>query len=382
MLANLKIGGKPRQVLMQAPKNGFFYVIDRTTGKLISAESLVPVAKDDGDPAKPISWAYGVSAVTGRPLENPRARYITGKVAVRPGSAGVHNWQPMAYSPITGLVYIPIQDVPGSYESDPKFLYRKTLRNTGVRGTPVLDPDFGVVPMPRPQGFLIAWDPVAQKEVWRVPQPSIMNGGTMATAGGLVFQGGMDGKFTAYDAKTGMVLWNHDLIGVAYSGPMTYEIGGKQYVAVLSGFGGSMYLGGGFATVVPGMPINSRLNVFTLDGKAALPRISRPVTPASPPSRINVSAAVVAEGAQLYADHCQNCHGVGVWSTTVLPELRLSPNVRDQESFAQIVNGALLSQGMPDFSRFISPGEREAIRAYINSRVRYLHSAEQKRMRH
>jgi PQQ-dependent dehydrogenase (methanol/ethanol family) len=376
MLADLKIGGQDRKVLMQAPKNGFFYVIDRTSGRLISAKNLIAMAKDDGVPNKPMSWAYGIDMTTGRPLENARARYSTENVSIRPGPSGVHNWQPMAYSPQTGLVYLPIQDPPSDYVSEKPFVYRKGFRNTGVPGLPVVDSRFGAASMPRPKGYLIAWDPIEQKEVWRVTLPSVMNGGAVVTAGGLVFEGGMDGKFTAYDAATGKLLWSHDLIGVAYSGPITYAIGEKQYVGVLSSFGGLLYLGGGFLTVAPGMPINSRLNVFTLDGKAALPAMQRPAVDTTPPPKPTASADVVAKGAQHYANFCQNCHGVGVWSANVLPELRRSPVVRDPKAFELVVTGALKQNGMPDFSSVTTREDREAIRAYVIRRANYLYDTE------
>jgi mono/diheme cytochrome c family protein len=158
---------------------------------------------------------------------------------------------------------------------------------------------------------------------------------------------------------------------------MTYEVEGKQYVAVLSSFGGSIYLGAGFLTVVPGLPINSRLNVFTLDGKGAFPSVEKPVVSTPRPPQPTASAAEVARGAQLYANHCQNCHGVGAWSTGVLPELRRSMAVHDPEVFNEILSGALLPNGMPKFSTVLVPADREAIRAYIIQRATYLYEAEQ-----
>lgn len=184
MLADMEIGGKLRKVLMQAPKNGFFYVIDRETGKFISAKPYVTV-----------NWATGIDPATGRPIENPATRVDkTGQPAlVTPGALGGHNWHPMAFSPKEKLVYIPAFEAGMMYAPEANW---KPDRNRGFNvgfnlGAGDLPPDGGF----RKQvagslrGMLVAWDPVAQKARWTVEHPGPWNGGLLATGGGLVFQG-------------------------------------------------------------------------------------------------------------------------------------------------------------------------------------------------
>ena len=191
ILADLVIDGKPRKVLMQAPKNGFFYVIDRETGKLISAKVYAPM-----------NWATGVDPVSGRPIEVPEAHYErTGKLWMQtPGAAGAHSWQPMAYHPKTGLVYIPEQELTFPYLSARDWKPAARGFNNALDGVPTVmpaDPNIRRAALDGEKGNLIAWDPVAQKEVWRVPHGGPWNGGVLATAGNLVFQGSADGKFSA-----------------------------------------------------------------------------------------------------------------------------------------------------------------------------------------
>jgi len=236
ILADLTLRGRRRAVLMQAPKNGFFYVLDRHTGELLSAE-----------PYSYATWATEIDIETGRPRENPGARYGTAGATIWPGPAGAHNWQPMSWNPETGLVYIPGRDGGRVYLAvDPAdFTFERGARSTGVNSTGVADQEPGT-----DREFLLAWDPVEQKERWRVGfdsrdrrprrlgQGRVLNGGTLATAGNLVFYGTEAGDFTAFDARTGSVLWEVPLHpGMAT--PVTYEIEGTQYVSVLSGARGN-----------------------------------------------------------------------------------------------------------------------------------------------
>jgi PQQ-dependent dehydrogenase (methanol/ethanol family) len=203
MLADLEIAGQRRAVLMQVPKNGFFYVIDRATGQLISARNIVP-----------LTWARGVDMATGRPIENPAARFAEGPALVAPAPFGAHNWHPMAFSPQSGLVYIPAMDIPAMFANAPgDTAHRPRGWNTGV------DMLLGALPNDRAQltairamvkGHLAAWDPVTQQEVWRVQHDGAWNGGVLATAGNLVFQGTADGRLVAYAAdraSNGRKLW-------------------------------------------------------------------------------------------------------------------------------------------------------------------------------
>ncbi len=252
LLADLTMNGRQRKVIMQAPKNGFFYVLDRITGELLSADPY----------AKQINWAKGIDLKTGRPIENPEARFPDGPALVSPGPGGAHNWHPMSFNPATGLVYIPGQESSFTYVRDPKFTFEKNRRampwNTGVDFSAAFRPPATTAgpgaapPPPPPGGFLVAMDPVAHKERWRITLRTGFNGGTMTTAGNLVFQGTTDGHFFAYSADKGEKLWEVQ-IAPGLATPVTYQLDGKQYVAILGGRGN---------TQAP-----SKLFAFELDGK-------------------------------------------------------------------------------------------------------------------
>jgi quinohemoprotein ethanol dehydrogenase len=225
VLADLTIDGRARKVLMQAPKNGFFYVIDRLTGELISAEAFARV-----------NWATGVDKATGRPIETPQSRYAEGAVEIFPGPRGAHNWHPMSWNPATRLMYIPGQENSFVFRAD-------RSSNLGVvfgRGgrpsaaPPVVPPSIGAHTPAGEPGFLVAWDPVAQKERWRVHFRTRENSGTLTTAGGLVFHGSASGLFAAHDASTGAALWQMQLFQ-SIATPVTYELDGRQYISVLAG---------------------------------------------------------------------------------------------------------------------------------------------------
>jgi quinohemoprotein ethanol dehydrogenase len=382
-LATLKIDGQDRKVLMQAPKNGFFYVIDRTNGKLISAKNFVPMAKaEDTPPGAPISWAYGVDMKTGRPMENEAARYTSPHVLVTPAPFGAHNWHPMSFDPETGLVYLPAQELPTEWIADKNFVYRPGRWNTATsQGAAATDlpADMQAGMKNLLKGYLLAWDPVTQKEVWRAPHNGPWNGGTLSTAGGLVFQGTVDGKFNAYDAKSGGdPLWSFDAQAAPLAGPITYEVGGEQYVAVVSGYGSVFFLAAGFAAPQEGEALPGRVLVFKLGGKAVLPKqdFARLETP-EPPA-IKLSPAQFAQGAQAYGDFCAACHGIGAVSGGVTPDLRRSLLLSDAKGFdAVVLKGERAANGMPNFGKWISASEATAIRAYIAHAAKPLYDAEQ-----
>jgi quinohemoprotein ethanol dehydrogenase len=246
-LADLTIDGRVRQVLMQAPKNGFFYVLDRLTGAFISA---APIAA--------VNWASGIDA-SGRPIENPGARYEEAPAEIFPGPRGAHNWHPMSWHPSTGLMYIPGQENSFLFRSDPSSQLGVVFRGGGAPlapATPVVLPMIGPrAPQGQP-GFLVAWDPVRQEERWRVHFSTRENSGTLATAGNLVFHGSASGLFAAHDALTGEVLWEMP-IHASIGSPVTYELDGRQYIAVLAG---------PTTNNPPG-----RLFVFAIDGNASVP---------------------------------------------------------------------------------------------------------------
>jgi len=225
MLLDLEIRGRQRATIVQAPKNGFFYVLDRITGELISASAF----------ADALTWASGVDQETGRPIENPEARYgQTGRGAyVAPGPTGAHNWRPMSYNPATGLVYLPTQNNNFYYERAP-VEYRRGQWNTGTgRGS-------AGVPRPEITGdrqLIKGWDPAQNREVWRFASQG-GNGGSMSTAGNLVFWGTGD-RLVALDARSGSLLWEAQ-VGLGTATPVTYELDGRQYVTIMAGQGGQL----------------------------------------------------------------------------------------------------------------------------------------------
>ncbi len=350
ILADLEIGGRKRQVLMQAPKNGFFYVLDRKTGELISAENYVTV-----------TWAKGVDKKTGRPIENPESRYSDKPAQIQPGPLGGHNWQPMAFNPQTGLVYIPAQENLFVYLHDRRFRYRPGQWNTGLDLSILTEP-----PTALPPGHLLAWDPVAQKERWRVPYIVMWNGGALTTAGNLVFQGTADGRFVAYSADKGEKLWDVTVGTGVIASPVTFEVDGVQYVSIMVGWGGAFPLTGGSV----GLPVTpGRLLTFALNGKQTLPQAAAQTAPNIAPIEFTASKETIAMGAGLFAQHCGVCHGLAaLGGGGVLPDLKLSqPNVFDR--YQQIVlGGALAESGMPSFKPWLKPEDVDAIRFYLLSR--------------
>ncbi|CAN1574074.1 Gcd Glucose dehydrogenase [Caulobacteraceae bacterium] len=363
ILADLTIGGKPVKALMQAPKNGFFYVIDRTNGKLISADNYVPV-----------SWATGVDPATGRPVETPNARYGSGPALAMPGPLGGHNWQPMAYSPKTSLVYIPAQEIPFPYMqpggANANFRYQPGVWNIGVDSLIAGMPDdkAGIKAIRASlKGRLIAWDPLTQTERWSVQHSGPWNGGVLATAGGLVFQGSATGELAAYDAATGKKVWSFDAQTGIVAPPMTYEIDGEQYVAVMAGWGGGFALTIG-AGADPRSEGPRRVLVFKIGGKGALP--PRPAStramPDLPP--LTATPAQIAAGKLTFANYCGVCHGSSAVSDFSIPDLRYSPVMTDAATWKGVViDGDRVENGMVSFARFLTPASAEEVRLYVLS---------------
>ena len=361
VLADLKIGGKMRHVLMHAPKNGFFYVIDRATGKLISAQKFATV-----------TWAKSIDIKTGRPVEEPDARYTKKMAVVYPAATGAHNWQPMTYSPQTGLVYIPAMDAAGLYVGQKDFQYHHGAWNLGVDfaalSQAVLDMiKAGKAPAPS-VGFIKAWNPVTQKEAWQVSMGGSWNSGLLSTAGGLVFGGDAYGNFTAYDAKTGTKLWTIDLKTGILAPAMSYMIDGQQYIALLAGWGGA---GGMAAFKDPNTALSKyktdqgRLFVFKLGGKQQVAALAPEGTPPQEPPPQTANAATIAKGFTLYHRTCLVCHGYFAQSEGEVPDLRLMQK-GVWASFDDIVlGGALADNGMASFKDVLSKDDAAAIKAYI-----------------
>lgn len=330
-LATLLIDGSPRKVLLQAPKNGFFYVIDRVDGKFISAQKVTMV-----------NWATRIDpsgkAVLAPASDGPEM----------PGSAGAHGVSPQSFSPRTGLVYLPTIENPRDPKAD--------VDAPGEGGS----------------GYLTAWDPAKQRAAWQIPTPGPFNGGSLATGGDLVFHGQADGYINGFDAASGRKLWSFYAASAALGSPISFAAGGKQYIAIVVG-------------PPSGVPGNAgepmarfhwdyklhprRLLAFTLDGTAQLPATPSPTMarPLDGPE-VNVDAAVAKQGQAVYA-RCRNCHGAGAVAAGNAPDLRTLPSVINAASFATIVRGGLETRGMPAFAE-ITDGELESLRQFIRERAR------------
>jgi quinohemoprotein ethanol dehydrogenase len=351
MLADLDIGGQRRQVLMQANKNGFFYVLDRKTGKLISAKTFVN-----------INWAKGIDENTGRPIENPGIRYSeTGKsVQMMPGPDGAHTWHPMAFSPKTGLVYIPAQEIGKKFTPVKDFQISPEGWNLGV--------DVAGTPEPK-KGYLLAWDPVNQKEVWRVDHRGPWNGGAVATGGNLVAQGDAAGYFNVYRADTGEKLWSMFAQSAIMGGPVTYEVDGEQYIAVLSGWGSAFSLQAGKVAASSGNLRNvSRVLVFKVGGTAALPPLEARQLVINPPAD-TASAETVAAGGALFGRFCSVCHGENAVGGGVVPDLRASTFLGNDFWYEIVLNGAMKDAGMAPFKSILDHQKAQSIRAYVIHRA-------------
>jgi len=353
MTADLPIGGQTRHVVMQAPKNGFFYVLDAVNGQLISAEPYVPG----------VNWASGVDKKTGRPIINPAANYAkTGKTTfVSPFYGGAHTWQPISFSPKTGLVYIPaIQSsyAFGAAREDDNPMGQKLSISFAAAN----ELNAKTNPKPVSKGYLLAWDPVNQKEVWRSEVAnSGRSGGTLATAGGLVFAGNSENGFAAYRADTGEKLWSTDVQTGTMAGPVTYELDAEQYVAVQSGF---RQTGNYYA------PNYSRILVYKLGGTAKLPEPVPFVNPEINPPAAFGTPEVIAHGEEVYGRFCSTCHGSDGLSRGMFPDLRMSGSLQAAEAFkAIVIDGALAKNGMVSFAKAIKPEDAEAVRAYLVNRA-------------
>jgi PQQ-dependent dehydrogenase (methanol/ethanol family) len=351
ILADLEIRGARRKVLMQAPKNGFFYVLDRATGELISAAPFVRT-----------TWAERIDLETGRPVipdgVDPKDR----GVEIWPSTKGGHNWQPMAFHPRTGFVYIPTTENASFYKEDPAYVFDPGGLNLGY--------DFFIsAPKRKVSGRLTAWDPIAQREAWRVEQRVGWNGGVLATAGNLVFQGTGDKTFAAYRASDGRKLWETPTTSGVIAAPITYRLDGEQYVAVMAGWGGGFGLNMGAWAALAGNRYGTegRLLVYRLGGRAPLPPEPPPEPPVTPiPGRPD--PARVAEGHRSYHLHCFVCHGAGAIGGGVVADLRKStPGVYDALR-AIVLEGAFLGRGMPSFAGRLTERDVDAIRAYLLSR--------------
>jgi quinohemoprotein ethanol dehydrogenase len=357
ILADLEIEGRKRQVLMQAPKNGFFYVLDRATGEFISAAAHVIQ-----------NWNEGFEA-NGRPITREAVRYGFDPALVMPGPGGAHNWFPMAFSPRTGLAYFPSYQSGFVYALAPNWRPQPMRSNSGWGG---FGPDMAARRAPLQaqanaieKAWLTAWDPVKQQLAWQVELPRHGNGGVLVTASDLVFEGTTRQTFAAFDARTGRQLWEFPTQSAPVAGAIAYELDGVQYVAINAGWGG------GAAQIEQGAGIElprakARLLVFRLGGTQQLPPLAATAA-IPPPPPLRASEAQVAEGAQLYAQTCAVCHGARAIGG--VKDLRhMTPETHRQ--FDRIVlEGLYLDKGMASFADLINKGQADAIHAYLIARA-------------
>ena len=350
-LLDIEVDGAMRKVLFQAPKNGFFYVLDRADGQLLRAA-----------PYATLNWATHIDMKTGRPVENPAVRYEEKPAWILPGNSGGHSWQPMSVDPQRGIAYTAVQDISLLYLLPEEF--QKTGKYEIAKGRISLGVEMGAAPRararqsagPRPpdKGYLKAFDALAGKVAWAVERATAYNGGVLATAGGVVFQGDGAGQFAAYDTRDGALLWEHHVYGGAGS-PITYAIDGEQYIAVQVGGGGHRYNDG-------------RMLAFKLGADGAIPPPTRPQVDIPEPPPLTASEAEVQQGRALYREHCVWCHGMGPVGR-VQADLRLM-TAETHKLFLAIVRGGLyLDRGMDAFGDVVDNEQAELIRQFLISRT-------------
>jgi quinohemoprotein ethanol dehydrogenase len=372
ILADLKQGDATRKVLLHAPKNGFFFVIDRKDGKLISADPFV------GN----VNWATGYDPKTGRPIENPASRYYkTGKPFIS-GVApiGAHSWQPMSFSPKTGLVYIPANEIGFAYlpPLSPADAERGPIgfnvgANLSEGGLPP-DANFVKAAIAATRGKLVAWDPVARKARWTVDFATPWNGGLMSTAGNLVFGGSALGEFSAWSADSGKLLWSLPVQSGVMAAPSTFTVKGEQYVAFTTGRGGAWPLSAGLASLptaqLPDLP---RLIVLKIGGKAKLPPLAATTPAAFDPPPVTATPQQLAQGKALYGRYCGVCHGGEAGGGGVTPDLRRSGALANADAWQSIViGGALKAQGMVSFAKAFDSAGAESVRQYVVSQSQWM----------
>lgn len=363
-LADMSIDGVARKVLLQAPKNGFFYVLDRADGKLLRANPFVTT-----------TWATHVDMTTGRPVENPELDYSDEPKWVLPGPLGGHNWQAMSVDEKAGVVYLPAQENALIYSLNKEFkqsgIYK---RNPGQTN---LGLELGNIAQlvdtpgaPAAHGYLKAFNPVSGEELWSVEHKHYWNGGVMATNGGIVFQGDAMGLFRAFDTRDGKELWSFNAYSSMLAPPVTFEIDGTQYVSIFTGWGGGDHFSG-FVNEVASWKYGNRgrLLVFKLGGDAAYsepPLLDRTIPEQQP---VTASADDIKRGEQLYHLNCGTCHGLKVKSDGVMPDLRLMSEGSHQ-AFQQIVQDGLLAKlGMASFADQLTPEDTTVVHQYIISRA-------------
>jgi quinohemoprotein ethanol dehydrogenase len=356
VLADLEVGGRTRQVVMQAPKNGFFYVLDRATGELIGAKSYVSEN----------TWASHIDMATGRPVLMPGAHNTTTPHLMSPSWLAAHTWHPMSWSPLTGLMYFSAQEQPAIYAraEDGAFTFVHHRSNSGQAfgNEPELRARLQAEANAKEKGYLLAWNPVTQREAWRVNYRVPGSGGVLATAGNLVIQGTIDKTLAIYRADTGAKLWEMNIDQAPVAGPIAYMIDGEQYIAINAGWGGSpVYNLGPFQTAT------AKLLVFKLGGTAMLPPEEPLEVDIPRPPFLRASEAQVSEGRALYAQTgCNRCHGDN--AVGGVKDLRFMTSERHAQFNDIVLKGSLADRGMASFADVLTPAQAEAIHAYLIAR--------------
>ena len=355
ILADLVIDGETREVIMQAPKNGFFYVIDRASGDLISAEPYVP-----------LNWATHVDIETGRPVETPGARYELEQKVIFPGAWGGHNWHPMSFSPQTGLVYIPVIGTSEWFANPENFNFFRNHLNTALDWEAVASASAEEVARnPSILARVSAWDPVRQREVFRIDSGDGWNAGLLSTAGNLVFQGDGNGEFAAYRADDGTKLWSAQAGTGIQAAPVTYEVDGEQYVTVLGGWGGSLGSFMGDPGPSPNQEAIGRVLTYKLGSSESLPPPSVVEYVVPDIADTTAPAETIERGKVLYLDQCSWCHGFDVVGNGSFPDLRYSSAATHSIWNSIVLDGAYVPRGMPAFGDAYTEDDAQAIRAYV-----------------
>ena len=350
ILADINIDGAPRKVVLHAPKNGFFFIIDRTNGKFISAKNFVDV-----------NWATGYDA-NGRPIEIPQSRMDDPYDAI-PGPYGAHNWHPMSYNPQTGLVYLPAQGVPLNFTGEKNFTQNASgpFKYGATTGWNVGFTLNAVPPKSLPFGRLIAWDPVKQKEAWHAEYVAPWNGGTLTTAGNLVFQGSADGRFIAYNATSGEKLWETPVGTGVVAAPATYTVDGVQYVSIAVGWGGAF----GVIERVAEQDGPGTVYTFAVGGKAPLPALAK-YQLGNLLSGVKYDPKDVPDGTSIYVEACATCHGVpGVEKGGNVKNLGYSSTETIANLKDIVFKGPFRDRGMPDFTGKLKDEDVVKIQAFI-----------------
>ena len=373
VLAELEIEGNPRSVIMQAPKNGFFYVLDRISGELLSADAFTH-----------ITWASHVDMQTGRPVETKYADYQSfGSTYIWPSPYGAHNWQPMSFSSKTGLMYIPVQNIPGYFSAQDSVVYRVDRWNTGLDLNESRDPKSWVAAKASMDalvyGELVAWDPVKKQRAWQVRHDKPSNGGILSTAGDLVFQGTWDGTFAAYDANNGTPLWQYQSDSAILAGPISYELDGEQYIAVAQGSGGTVMLTVGDELKRNKVNQNKLLvfkrGEFNQTRSNALTQTAQDSTLATILAlghKAETNPEIIKKGQTLYGQNCASCHGISAKSNHIIPDLRYMSEQTHIDFSGIVLGGAYAHKGMIGYFETLSLEDSEAIHAFLDDKQQRL----------